>query len=229
MATKELLAGWKFLGGKDRRYRNEITGQELSRRQYDKLANNLPAGMSYEKKAAHNKLINPELSAIRPARGRKSYVKSADWVKKEIADQRIEAERLKKLAADRAKAEAEKQRRIERLKFKKVKVKKVAKRYFPKKKIGWRIAFNDYQEYLQLIKEAKATKAIFAYGLGYVAVDDREGVYRPVTVFNMRSLSMVVSEEEFYGAMFDSIEQYAYLKMAHYFIHFAIDKKHMRH
>lgn len=224
MATNNVLQGWKYLGGKDRRYKNEATGQELSRRQYDKLAGRL----SYEAKARHNKLINPELSVIRPARGRKSYVKSEDWIKKEIAAQRIEAEALKKKAEAAAKKEKEIARKNERLVGKKIKVKKVAKRYFPKGRIGWRIPFNTYADYRALLKDAKATGAIFAYGLGYVAVDERIGDYKTVTVFPMRSLSMVEDEEDFYTAMFDSLEQYSYLKLAHYFIHFAIDKKQMR-
>jgi len=224
MATIDLLKGWKYLGGKDRRYKNEVTGQELSRRQYDKLK----GGLSYEKKAAHNKLINPELSVIRPARGRKSYVKAEDWAKKEIAAQRLETEAIKKKAADAAKKEKEIARKGERLVAKKIKVKKVAKRYFPKGKIGWRIPFSTYEDYKILLKDAKATGAIFAYGLGYVAVDERLGEYKTVTVFPMRSLSMVEDEPDFYQAMFDSLEQYSYLKLAHYFIHFAIDKKQMR-
>ncbi len=220
MAKKQLISGWEYLGGKSQRYREIATGREISRRQYDKLDGQL----SYEKKAAHNKIINPELSAIRPARGRKSYLKSEEWAKKEIAEQRIEAQRLKKEKAEKEKQQRKVERANVRLSNKKVRVKKVKKHLIPKGQIGWRIAFNEYSELETLLDEAKKTNVIFAYGLGFVGVDTRIGELRSITVFRLRPINRGVDEDEFNEAMAEAIEEYSYMMPSHYFVHFAIDK-----
>lgn len=60
---------WKYLGGSSRQYRNEKTGEVISRRQYDKRFGSLKKRgvTSYEKGA---KLSAPEVVASRPAKGR---------------------------------------------------------------------------------------------------------------------------------------------------------------
>lgn len=68
------LPGYKVL--KDRRALNISTGEIISRRQYDKLSGRLGPYSSYEAKAKANKLANPDLASSRPARGRKSNLKS---------------------------------------------------------------------------------------------------------------------------------------------------------
>jgi len=65
---------WEPLGGSSRRYRNKITGQVISRRQYDKLYGTLgrQGFTSYEAKAKAAKQQAPVQSALRPARGRRA-------------------------------------------------------------------------------------------------------------------------------------------------------------
>lgn len=224
MAKKQLISGWEYLGGKSQRYREIATGREISRRQYDKLDGQL----SYEKKAAHNKIINPELSAIRPARGRKSYLKSEDWAKKEIAEQRIEAERLKKEKAKKEKEERQSELKAQRLSKKKIYVKKVRKHLIPKGKIGWRVGFNNYNDFVTLIEDAKKiSNIIFAYGFGIVGVDTQDGqaVLRPIWIGRLTSINDPIMSIDDFTAMTQAVLQdYSYLKPAHYFIQFAIDK-----
>lgn len=224
MATK-LLPGFKYLGGKTRRYLNEITGEEISRRQYDKLVN--PA-ITYEKKAAHNKVLNAKAAILRPARGRKSYVNAPDWVKEEIAESRIEAEKSRKQKEQEIKKAHKAERDTTRLTGKAVKVKKVRKHLIPKNRIGWRLPFNNYSELKTMVQDAKATGVIFAYALGFVGVDSRIGVLRPVMLAGFKSINNLVSEDEFYEMMDDAIAQYTYMKLAYYFVQFAIDKKFVK-
>lgn len=224
MAASKVKPGWEYLGGKTRRYRNIATGQEISRRQYDQMFSPL----SYEKKAAHNKKINPEKAILRPARGRKSYVRSDEWAQKEIAAQRLAALEKKKKEAEAQKRARDIQRRSDRKAHKKIKVRKVSKRYLPKGKIGWRLPFKTYDEYLTLLADAKATGVIHIYGLGFVGVDMRSAEERAITVYTMRSTSITEDEDDFNEAMETSIGEYSYLQFMHYFIFFGIDKEYVR-
>jgi len=65
---------WQPLGGSSRRYRNRITGEIISRRQYDRRFGNLARQgfISYESKAKAAKSTAPDQSAMRPARGRRA-------------------------------------------------------------------------------------------------------------------------------------------------------------
>lgn len=223
MATKKLLPGFKYLGGSGQRYLNENTGETISRRQYDKLVN--PA-ISYEKKAAYNKQLNPEAAILRPARGRKSYVKADKWVQDEIAAQRLEAAEAKKKAEEQLKKNRKAERDTKRLTGKAVKVKKVKKHLIPPGRIGWRLPFNTWDDLKEMIADAKATRVIFAYALGFVGVDTRIGVYRPVMLSGFKSINYLIDEDDFYEMMEEALAEYAYMKLAHYFVQFAIDKKH---
>lgn len=224
MAAIPSKSQWKSLGGTSRQYANIETGEIISRRRFDEMFNKL----TYETKAAHNKAINPEKAILRPARGRKSYVKAQDWIQKEIAAQRFEAAEKKKKEAESRKREREIQRTVQRKAKKKVKPRKVAKRYIPKNKLGWRVSFNDYQEYLTLLEDARKTGVIKIYGLGFVGVDSRTGIEKGVTVFRMRSISITESEDEFYGAMEDALNEYSYLDFMHYYIHLAISVDYVK-
>lgn len=224
MAEKFNPAEWRSLGGTSRNYENIKTGDRMSRRAFDALKN----GISYEAKAAHNKALNPELQALRPARGRRSHVRSDDWIKKEIAAQRLEAKRLKEEAEKKRKEAAALERKNVRLSAKKIRVKKVKKHLIPKGQIGWRIGFNDYSELAALLADARKTGVIFAYGLGFVGVDERVGELRPVTVFRMMAISTNIPESEFNDAMEAALQEYSYIRPAHFFVHFAIDKNFVK-
>ena len=70
---------WKPLGGKSRKFRNLSTGEEISRRQFDRRYGSLSKGgfTSYEKKA---KATPAEIRKARPARGRRSTIPRAPKV-----------------------------------------------------------------------------------------------------------------------------------------------------
>jgi len=72
--AQETQSVWVPLGGSSRRYRNRLTGETISRRQYDKLYGTLrrQGYSSYEAKAKAAKQQQPERAALRPARGRRS-------------------------------------------------------------------------------------------------------------------------------------------------------------
>jgi len=228
MATKKLLPGFKYLGGKSQRYLNTETGEEFSRRQYDKLAS---PGLSYEKKAAHNKLINPKAAILKPARGRKSYINAPEWVKDEIAEQRLEAEKLKKEAEEKAKEAASNERKIQRLIGKKVKIKQVKKHLIPPGQIGWRLAFNTYSDLVKMVHDAKRTGVIFAYALGYAGVNtqyqNKDDIAEPaIWVKSFMSINNLISEKDFNDLMEAAVQARAYIKFKNYFVQFAIDKGH---
>jgi len=65
---------WLPLGGSSRQYRNRLTGEVISRRQYDRRFGNLSRqGFgSYEAKAKAAKSSAPDRAAMRPARGRRA-------------------------------------------------------------------------------------------------------------------------------------------------------------
>jgi len=77
---------WVPLGGSSRQYRNAITGDVISRRQYDKLYGALSRQgfTSYEAKAKAAKQQSPIQAAMRPARGRRALyvVRTVDEFKK---------------------------------------------------------------------------------------------------------------------------------------------------
>jgi len=77
---------WVPLGGSSRRYRNRLTGEIISRRQYDKRYGTLSRQgySSYEAKAKAAKSNEPVQAAKRPARGRRAVrvVRSLDEFKK---------------------------------------------------------------------------------------------------------------------------------------------------
>jgi len=77
---------WEPLGGSSRRYRNTLTGEIISRRQYDKRFGNLARQgyASYEAKAKAAKSSTPVQAARRPARGRRAIhvVRTLDEFKK---------------------------------------------------------------------------------------------------------------------------------------------------
>lgn len=65
------------LGGSTRKYRNNETGEIISRYKYDKLyGSTVDYKGNTHAKAKANRLSNPELALARPAKGRKSTLKN---------------------------------------------------------------------------------------------------------------------------------------------------------
>ena len=214
------LSDWVRLGGKSQRYKNRKTGEEISRRQYDKLKSPL----SYEARAKHNKLLNPGEQLLRPARGRKSYRRAPEWQRAEILEQR----KAQKAAREKEREAKKQTRKIERdtkrLENKKIRVRSVKKHLIPKGRIAWRIPFKSYSDLIKLINDARATGVIFAYGLGMIGVDTRIGVERPIWVVPYMSIKDTISEREFDAVMQEALDAHSYMTLGGYFIQLAIDK-----
>ena len=213
--------------GKAERYRSTSTGQVVSRRQFDaarRLAT-LGESTSNEKLAKFNREINPEEAASRPARGKSSLRKLALTARHDIAAARIAQE---KELADIAKREAEErkaQRKVEHAKRRKVKTKKINARLLKPGNYGTRVDFNDYDEYVELYEQAKATGKIFAYGLGIVGVNERTGQIVSPTVFTLRDFDGLLDEDTFYETMNDYAETKSYMIVLNYYMHLAFKKE----
>jgi len=218
MPTKPLLPGWKSLGGKSRNFVNEKTGEVLSRRKFEELR-----GIYFEKKAAENRAKDELEQLARPARGRKSVVKAAPEFKQSVTqarkEKRVQVEEEEKATKEMAK----RVRTVERKANKKVHVKKIRDQLLKPGRLGARIPFNDYSDYLDLYKQIQTMgKKIFAYGLGitFVVSEEREnfGEEVHVTVFTMMAARDKVSKNEFESRMKAAKEEASYLRFKNYWM-----------
>ena len=226
MTTKRIYApvpGFKSLGGTSNKYLNIATGETISRRQYDKLKR---PGFTDESLAKLKKSIDEKAQLSRPARGRTSIKKIAPDVREDIAEIRKEFADSKAQAIKQTKAEKKLQSSIERQKNKKVRRKKIRKQLLKPGQSGTRIAFSDYEEYLEAMSEAKRIgNIVFGYALGWHGVDERDGLAKDVTVMTMTSFrDGPISEEEFEEMFSDSIEEKSYLIFLNYFMHVGFSK-----
>lgn len=223
--AEPLIPGFKPLGGKSRNYVNEKTGEILSRRQFDKLRD-----IFYEKKAAENRAKDQLEQLARPAKGRKSVRKVAPAFKKSIVEARAEKQ-AEEIAAEKARKDmAAKIRTVKRKTSKKVHVKKVRDQLLVAGRIGSRIPFNTYAEYVDLWKQIqKMGDKVFAYGLGitYIVTEERNevGQERDVTVFTMMAAKDFVDKEDFDEIMREDMQERSYLKFAHFWMHIAYSTK----
>lgn len=217
------MANFKPLGGTSRNYLNLGTGEVISRRQYLKQTQ----GTSFEEIARKNKALNPELSALRPAKGRKSALKSE--AAKMIAEARLEAERRKKEIADAKKAEKKKLKEIERAVSKKVRSKKVTKALLKPGKMGVRVAFGDYDRYLGIMKEAQDIGVVFSYSVGAVLRDEETGDERDAIIFGQRIIRDVIPQEELFRQTMAFMESKTYgLVFVHWFVHLSYAKAYAK-
>lgn len=220
--TSKLLPGFERIPGtgKNERFRNTVTGAEYSRRKYDEIRR---PGFTNETLARLNKVTAPVQAVLRPARGRTSALKTAGEFRESVAESRIAEQKRIEETKKLAREEADKFRRIERFKGRKVKVKKLTARLLRPGKLGTRIGFNDYDEYLALMDdlERMGDRKVVAYGLGFAAVDIRLGLERDVTVFPMHSIHDTFDEDEFDSEMETELDNRPYLQFLNYFMHVA--------
>lgn len=215
------MANYKPLGGKTRRYLNLDTGEEISRRQYLKETKNT----SFEEIAANNRARNPLQAALRPARGRKSALK--DDAREMIAQARIEADRRRRELDEERRQKRRIELEIQRAVNKKVRRKKVTKALLPAGKMGVRLPFGEYSDYLAMLKEARAIGVVFAYSLGAVMRDEETAQERDATLYPLMSIKDTVDEEDLKDTTAEFIESKSYgLVFAHWFIHLAYSKQY---
>lgn len=220
-----LIPGFKPLGGKSRNYVNEKTGEILSRRQFDKLRD-----IFYEKKAAENKAKDQLEQLARPAKGRKSVRKVTPAFKKSIVEARAEKQ-AEEIAAEKARKDmAAKVRMVQRRAAKRIHVKKIRDQLLEAGRVGARIPFNTFAEYVDLWKQIqKMGEKIFAYSLGitYIVTEERSevGQERDVTVFTLMVAKDFIDEEEFDEAMRADMQERTYLKFAHFWMHLKFGNK----
>lgn len=235
----ESPSNYKRLPGKAQRFRNIETGEEISRREFNKRTGRL----SFEELAKANKAANEDAQLLRPARGRSSARNAPEEIKKVVLEARKvitdaekeerrkarekalrEAEKKKELAA-----ELRKQKRIERERT------KLYRREIPKLSrlkpgsLGFKVRFTSFADYEKMMRELRAIgrDKILGYTLGWVFIDERTGKKGAMTLTPMlKGISERddLDEEEF-SEMFDtSIEEKTYAVFLYYFAHIAVTK-----
>lgn len=211
--------------GKTERFISLITGKEVSRRVRDETLNRV----SYEKKAIANKAINEAEQLARPAKGRTSARKLAPAIKADIVKARKEEKQRKAQTAALEREQKAMDRRAQQLRGKKVAPPKVINGATLRAgTMGRRINFNDYDEYLTLFEQAKKSKLVFLYGLGWTGIDLRTSRELGVTVFPMRDFGKPITKARFHGEFQQSVEDKSYMEFLHYWMHLAFDIKYAR-
>lgn len=199
-----------YLGGKTRRYLNTETGEEISRRQFDKLTK----GVNYEKKAKANKIANLEEALARPARGRTKAVTTTEKKTRVESFQKKEeikrTTRLEKLAAQKAS---------------KAKPKKIRPQLLKTGHYAERIKFTSWQEFEDLRRQMQSQIApngkrlITAYGIGIVGYDERTGQQLGATILPMRTPNTKLTENQLQDITDDFLENHTYFIFSYYFLH----------
>ena len=216
------MARFTALKGSARRYLDNITGQEVSRRTYQEY---MRAGMTNEQLASINRRENPLLAAARPAKGRKSILKLSQVERDLIAQARIEDKiRRSEIAAEnKAQKEAEKLL-AKRSNRKPIKRKKITGALLQPGRMGRRVPFDYYSDYLEMFAEAKRGGIVKFYGLGMQGHHENTGKELDITVFPMRTFTSPIPEDEFDDAMNEELESRAYFIFDNYWMHLAFDK-----
>ena len=209
-------------GDSARRYRNKKTGEIISRRQWLQLK----AGTTLENKAKMNRLTNQKLSELRPARGRASALKKSEVEKELIAEARIEDRARRMELAEQAKRERQLKLIKDRKAKKHVRAKKFNVRLLKPGRLGVRIPFNEYDEYVEIFKDAKASGKVLAYSLGLAGYDERDGKDLGITVFTLRAFDRPIKEDAFNDAMADELEERSYFMFTNFFMYLAFKKEY---
>lgn len=215
------MALFESLKNKKREYRNVLTGEIISKRQYDKYRR---GGLSNEMFAKLEKVTNLDLALSRPARGRKSILKSSETEKELILEARKEDLQRRKELEEKRKMEKVVERKIARQARKTVKRGKITRHTLKAGRAGARIPFNTYDEYVELIIDAQNDGNIHAYGLGVIGFDENTGDERAITVFTMRRVARnepAISRDEFDEEMEAAIQERSYFIFQHYFLFLA--------
>lgn len=217
------MARFTALKGSARRYLDNVTGKEVSRRQYQEY---MRGGTTNEQLAAINRAQNPIIAAARPAKGRKSALRASPQEREIIAQARIED----KLRREVIKQEAKKQREIEKLLAKRgakkpKRRKRITLSLLQPGRIGRRIEFYTYQDYVEMFAEAKSGGKVKFYGLGMQGYHENTGQELDITVFTMRTFTRPLPEDEFNAHMEEEMENRTYFVFTNYWMHLAFDKQ----
>lgn len=226
----KLLPGFKGLGGTAKQVLNEKTGEILSRRKY---AEQVKRGglLTNEELAKINRQQNAIESISRPAKGRKSIQKLSPEFKKTVAEVRLETEAEKKRNIAKAKAEKKASDKIERLnKRQNVKVPKFKKSLLKAGSKARRLGFNNYAELMTLLKDAKASGAVFSYSLGVVGISTRDALnphLEAPAVIEAMHIGSVIDEKTFHEEMSAYVEsKKSYFHLLHYYVQLSFTKKY---
>lgn len=217
------MARFTALNNKTRQYIDNTTGEIISRRQYQQRSR---GGITNELNARLNAAKNPELAAIRPARGRASALKKTETEKHLIAQARLEdAARRKEIAAEK-KAEREAEKLLAKRATKKVhKRRKITMSVLKPGHKGARLPFDNYDDYVAMFWEAKRGGKVIFYGLGASGYHENTGKELDITVFTMRTLTNPIPETLFNDEMDAAIEEISYFEFSHYWIHLAFKEE----
>jgi len=212
------------LKDKGRNYLDTVTGETVSKRQRDKA---MRGSLSNEMAAKMNKITNPELAVSRPARGRTSLLKKSETERALIAAARIEDEQRRIELLKKAREEAFIKRTLQRKANKKVTPKHISTRLLKAGMRGARVPFNTYADYVTMLKEAKATGKIIAYGLGMQGYNENTGQDLSITVFTLASVNnKPLSEEVFEETFLEERESRMYFIFQHYWMHVAFSNEY---
>lgn len=208
---------FKALGGSTRRYLNTLTGETISRRQYQ----NLMQGISFEKKAAENKAADLGKALARPARGRTKATSQQEIEDRlAAAAEKAEQDNLKKLRKSATAA------------AKRVRPKVIRPQLLKTGHMAARVNFTTYDEYESYLAQMNTVKApngkrlITSYGVGIVGYDERTGDTIGATLVVLQSPRTKVSEEELIELTDDYIMEKPYFIFSHYYLHLAFDKEY---
>jgi len=217
------MARFEPIKGPGRYYLDTLTGQKVTKRFRDTT---LRGAISNEMAAKLNRVTNLELAVSRPARGRKSILKASETERTFIAQARIEDEKRKLELLAKQREEKIIQRTLARRANKKVTPKRITTRLLKAGRLGVRVPFNTYSEYLQMLKEAKATGQVIAYGLGMMGYHENTGQELAITVFTLMSVNnKPIPEDVFEETFLEERENRMYFVFQHYFMHLAFKKE----
>jgi len=201
-----------------RRFKNLKTGEELSRRQFDKQFGALAqAGLtSYETKAEKNRQIEGIQQLAKPARGRKKLKEANPEKRRALLEERAEEEKEKKIEKVESRT-ATKKFRVP---------KSLSLRNFKKGRMGnkWRVSF-DRDAIREFIKTASKFKGALGYTVGVEFIDDRTGKKGAATLFTLRDFSMEFTGDDF-AEMIDYIMERMYIRPLNAIVYIALKKSY---
>lgn len=219
------IRDWVRVPGSARRYKNQKTGVEVSRHQFDKMR----FGLTHRQKAKQSFLADPKTALLRPAKGRKSALSAPPEIREAIAVARLDARAQKELEKEQEKLTKAQIRKIERALNKKVPQAKITKQSLKTAHMGVRKPFSDYKDYLRLLNDARNLGVIFSYSLGWRGVSERPenaGQYLDVTVITQQHISKTISEDDFNQEFENSFLEKSYMTFKNFFMHFAFKKEY---
>lgn len=219
------IRDWVRVPGSARRFKNQKTGVEVSRHQFDKMR----FGLTHRQKAKKAFLADPKTAVLRPAKGRKSALKAPTDLKEAIATARLDKKEEAKRIKEEEKTLKALNKKIESALNKKVPESKITKQSLKTGHMGVRKPFKDYQDFLRLLNDARKLGVIFSYSLGWRGVSERPesaGEYLDVSVFTQQHISKTISEDDFNTEFQVSFLEKSYMSFKNFFMHFAFKKEY---